>query len=213
MTNLQIPCLMLLTDRTRLTPQWTLAQAIAPAITGGCTAVVFRETDIPANHRLTVARFVRDGVKGRVPLVVDDDPALASSIGARGIHLSSAQPDIRSIREAIGETCLIGVSVRDRAEAESAVAQGASYLLIEYDWASPDRVLAHFRTVSEGISVPFIIGTDMPADRAAECIAAGAAGIALCEPAMSAYDRTAACRAYADALREQPAETSPDLIP
>lgn len=198
MMNLPTPCLMLLTDRTRVTPNWTLAQAVAPAITGGCDAVVYRETDLPANHRLTVARFIRDGVKGRVPLIVADDPALASSVGAQGIHLSSALADIRSTREAAGASILLGVSVRDRAEAEAAASQGAAYLLIEYEWSNPARVLDHFRVLREGIAVPFIIGTDMPVELVRECLAAGAAGIAICAPAMSAYDRTAACRAYAE---------------
>jgi thiamine-phosphate pyrophosphorylase len=189
---------MLLTDRTKLTPNWTLAQAVAPAITGGCNAVVFRETDLPANHRLTVARFVRDGVKGRVPLVVADDPALASTVAAQGIHLAFAQANIQTIRESLPESALIGVSVRDRAEAESAASQGASYLLIEYEWSNPARVLEHFRALRDGIAVPFIIGADMPVEMARECLAAGAAGIAICAPAMSAYDRTAACRAYAE---------------
>jgi thiamine-phosphate pyrophosphorylase len=213
MSKLPNPCLMLLTDRTRITPNWTLAQAIAPAIAGGCSAVVFRETDLPANHRLTVARFARDGVGGRVPLIIADDSALASTVGAQGNHLSTAQADIRAARKALGESDLVGVSVRDREEAELAAAQGAGYLLIEYEWSRPACVLDHFRALREGIAVPFIIGTDMDVDVVGECLAAGAAGIAICEPGMAAYDRTAACKTYSDAMRQPPAETTPDRNP
>src|SRR5437879_5111112 len=59
------PCLALFTERTALRPNVTLAQAVAPAVTGGVNLVVLREDDLPPNHRLTVAQFVRDGVRGR----------------------------------------------------------------------------------------------------------------------------------------------------
>jgi thiamine monophosphate synthase len=199
MSTIPSPSLLLLTDRTRLTPNWTLAQAIAPAITGGCNLVVLRESDLPANHRRTVAGFVVDGVKCRVPLVVAEDAALAAEIGAEGAHFSSVE-SIASARELLGANALIGVSVRDRPEAERGMAAGADYLLIEYEWSSPERVLAHFRALRDGISVPLLIGTDMAVELVSECVAAGAAGIAICAPAMAAYDRTTACREYADAL-------------
>lgn len=200
MPTIPSPCLLLLTDRTRISPNWTLAQAVAPAITGGCNLVVLRETDIPSNHRLTVARFVRDGVKGRIPFLIGGDASLAAGIGAQGVHLSAAGPGVAVARESLGPDALIGVSVRDRTEAEMASAEGADYLLIEYDWSAPDRVWEHFRELRTGLTVPVIIGTDMDVALVPDCVVARAAGVAICAPAMSAYDRTSACRAYVEAL-------------
>ena len=190
------PCLILVTDRTRLSPNWALAQAIGPAVTGGCNLVLFRETDLPPNHRLTVARFVSDGINRRVPLLIADDAAIASTVGAQGVHLSDCSTDIAAVRGALAPGSIVGMSVNNREEAETSQAKGADYLLIEYDWANPDRVLAHFRELTDGIACPVILGTDMPAVLAPHCLSAGAAGIAICSPAMSAYDRTAACREY-----------------
>ncbi len=118
MPGIPNPCLMLLTDRTRLTPNWTLAQAVAPAITGGCNLIALREMDIPANHRLTIARFVADGVKGRVPFLTSDDAEMAGRIGAQGVHISGTGVSIAEARERVGQEGIVGASISSREEAE-----------------------------------------------------------------------------------------------
>src|SRR5579872_5388333 len=138
MPALPDPCLLLLTDRTRLTPMWTLAQAVAPAVTGGCNLVVLRETDLPAGPRATVARFVRDGVRGRVPYLLAGDPALALQAGADGTHLEGADVAVAEARAHLGPERLLGVTVRNVEEAQRAE-EDADYLLIEYDWSRQER--------------------------------------------------------------------------
>src|SRR5436309_11772372 len=114
------PCLLLLTDRTRLTPNWTLAQAVAPAITGGCNLVVMREADLPPGPRSTVARFVQDGVRGRVPFLTSGDPGFAMSVGADGVLLEGNGLDFEAARRAICQDRLLGVTITTRDEAEKA---------------------------------------------------------------------------------------------
>lgn len=203
---LPTPCLMLLTDRTRLTPNWALAQALAPAITGGCNLVVLRETDLPPTPRTTVARFALDGVKGRVPFITAGDPSFAVAQSASGVLLEGGEWSPVAITEArrlLGVERLLGVSIQSVEEAHQAEEEGADYALIEYDWSNPEGVLDHFRSLRTKVErLPVIVGTDMTPEQARACRAAGAAGVAICAPGMSAYDRTAACRTYTEALQE-----------
>jgi thiamine-phosphate pyrophosphorylase len=200
MPELPSPCLMLLTDRTQLTPNWTLAQAIAPAITGGVNLVVLRETDLPVGPRQTVARFVKDGIKGRVPYIIMGDPRLAMEAGADGVHLEGEGLTTAAARAQIGSERLLGVTVQSLEETRQAQAEGADYLLMYLEWSQPDATLSILKQFSEGCNIPVIVGPDVPLEQAAACRAAGAAGIAITSPGMAAYDRTSAAESFREAL-------------
>ncbi|MBS0211780.1 MAG: thiamine phosphate synthase [Proteobacteria bacterium] len=64
-----------------------------------------------------------------VPLIVNDDLALAREIQADGVHLGAGDGDVATAREELGEHALIGVSCHaDIERAQQARAQGANYL-------------------------------------------------------------------------------------
>ncbi len=191
---------MLMTDRRLLSPMWTLAQCVAPTVTGGVNLVVFCETDLPVSPRLTVARFVRDGVGGRAPYLLAGDPAFAMKAGAEGAHLEDEERSVAEARAQLGPNRLLGATVQTLDGAQRAEAEGADYLLVYLDWARPDEALSILRVYCEAVSIPVIAGLDMSVEQAAACRAAGAAGVAICAPGMAAYDRTAAARAYRAAL-------------
>lgn len=199
MPPLPSPCLMALTDRTRLSPNWTLAQAIAPAVTGGANFVLFREHDLPPTPRSSVFRFVKDGVGGRVPLVVVGSAEWARDVGADGVHLEGGANSAAEAREIFGPDHYVGVTVATLDEAR-AVGSESDYALIYVDWAEPDLARRTIERFASILSVPLIVGPNVPLERTAECINAGSAGIAITDGAMSAYDRTGAVRKYADLL-------------
>jgi thiamine monophosphate synthase len=201
MPDLQLPALFVVTDRTLLTPQWTLAQAIAPAVTGGATGVIFRETDLPPVPRKSVASFVRDGIRGRVPLIAAGDPSFASSIGADGILVESNSVPIDAARDAVGEDGIVGVVVTTTSDPELSRASKSSFAFVNLDWENPSMALEAIRRFSSLTAVPIVVGIDPPVEACADCLRAGASGIAICRPAMEANDRTAGVRAYAEALR------------
>jgi thiamine-phosphate diphosphorylase len=190
---------MLLTDRRLLPPGMPLAQAVSPAVTGGVSLVVLRETDLPMTPRTTLAGFVRDGVRGRAPFLIGDDAKLARETGADGVHIDQPGGNVEDERSSIGPNRALGVRVTSLEECEAA-GGGADYLLVELDWAKPVRALETLSAFASRASVPLIAGTDMPVDQVGHAIRAGAAGIAICRPAMEAYDRAAACRTYREAL-------------
>jgi thiamine-phosphate pyrophosphorylase len=183
-----------------LTPNWTLAQAVAPAVTGGANLVVLRETDLPNGPRLTVARFVKEGVQGRVPYLLAGAPRLAVEVGADGAHLEDDTASVAEARAILGPERLLGIHVLTIEDALLAEEEGANYLFIEGDWTDGPSVLPRLRKIRKATSLPILIGTDVPLERVAACMMAGASGVAVCSPAMAGYNRTEAMRAYVEAL-------------
>lgn len=199
MPSLPKPTLLLLTDRTLLPPGMPLAQAVAPAVTGGVNLVILREHDLPAVPRLTLARFVQDGVRGRAPFLMTGPPDLVEKAGADGLHLEEESASVAEVRVAIGPERLLGVTLHAPTLRAEDV-EGADYLLLLLDWKNPEASLAVLRECAGQYALPIIAGIDPPARHAPACLEAGATGVAICEPAMCAYNRTAAVQAYANAL-------------
>jgi thiamine-phosphate pyrophosphorylase len=186
------PILAVLTDRTLLSPNWTLAQAIAPAITGGANLVILRESDLPDKPRLDVARFVRDGIRGRVPYLISGSPEFAALTEADGVLLESDSAE--HARNVLGARAIVG-SILTSSEA---LEEDVDFALAVLDWSDPKRAIGIVEKLSQRTSL--VAGLDPPLESVAPCMAAGAAGIAVCEAAMSAYNRTQAVAAYREAL-------------
>ena len=200
MPAIPAPCLAAITDRTLLSPNWTLAQAIAPAVTGGINFVIFREGELPLSARQNLWEFTRDGVRGRAPIITSDSPQFARDVGAEGVHLEG-DASVHDARAIVGPDSYVGVTIRDPGHALSAASEGANYGLDVLDWSQPESALGLLRAICSGTSLSIIAGVDMPVDSVADCLRAGAAGVAVCTAAMSAYDRTAAAKSYWDALQ------------
>jgi thiamine-phosphate pyrophosphorylase len=199
MPALPKPCLMVLTDRTLLTPNWTLAQAVAPAVTGGANVVLYREADLPSTPRTSVFRFLQDGVKARVPIIVQGDPEWAVRVGADGVHLEGAGHSPAEARAIVGSDRFVGVTVTSRTDA-NALGSDVDYAFIHVDWTEPNQTMKLIETYWISSSVPLVVGPDVPLKHAAGCLTLGATGIAVTQAAMSAYDRTDALRRYAEVL-------------
>jgi thiamine-phosphate pyrophosphorylase len=202
MPTIPSPCLALLTDRTRVSPNWTLAQAVAPAITGGVNLVVFREDDLPRTPRRTVARFLKEGIKGRVPWVVMGGVELAADAGADGAHLELSAQTAVGARQALEPDRLLGVTVQDVDSARAAREARADYLLVYLDWSAPETAFATLATFVNAVDTPILAAADPPLDLVPALLRIGAAGVGIIEPGMAAYNRTEACRAYWTALNE-----------
>jgi thiamine monophosphate synthase len=203
MPELPIPCLMLLTDRTLLPPNWTLAQAVAPCVTGGVNLVALREADLPAGPRKTVARFVRDGIRGRCPLLLAEGALREMPDDADGVVLEEDAP-VGETRAALGPERPLGVMVRTPEAAQAA--EGADFALVLFDWTGRDaaqRIIARIADFRAATGLPLIAGLDAPVEHVRACVAAGASGIALCSVGMQSADRAAAMRAYREALRQR----------
>jgi thiamine-phosphate pyrophosphorylase len=114
--------------------------------------------------------------------VVNDDVEAALALGADGVHLGQDDDGAERAHEA---GLLLGLSVANRREAAIAEYRGAGYLGAGAIWATPSKVdapalgLDVLREICMSVGVPVIAIGGIDASNAAECIRAGAAGVAV----------------------------------
>lgn len=145
-----------------------------------------------------------------VPLLVNDDLALAAEIGADGVHLGRDDGDLRAARQALGPGAIIGASCYDRIElARAAAAAGASYVAFGAFFASPTKPDAARATPdllreSAALRLPRVAIGGITPENAASIRRAGAELIAAISGVFDAADPLAAARAYESAFQDAP---------
>ncbi len=182
-----------------------LAEQVAAWIAGGAQVVQYRDKTSDAARRLTEARALRTVCReAGVPLLINDDVALAAAVGADGVHLGRADAGPARARAQLGAGALIGVSsYADLARARAAVAQGADYVAFGRFFASatrpdaPPAPLEVLRAARAALSVPIVAIGGITPDNAPMLIAAGADLVAVIGGLRGA-DPAAQARAYAE---------------
>lgn len=137
-----------------------------------------------------------------LPLIVNDDDALAARIGADGVHLGEHDGDVAGARARLGDNAIIGVSCYDDIlRAEAAARAGADYIAFGAFFPSPTK--PHARRASPsllqaaaGLGLPRVAIGGITPDNARPLIAAGADLIAVISGVFDAPDPVAAARAY-----------------
>jgi thiamine-phosphate pyrophosphorylase len=119
---------------------------------------------------------------------------LADEIGADGVHLSANAP-IAAARARLGAGALIGLSAHHEADVARAAAEGADYATLSPIFASASKqgygpalgAAALARAAAHGL--PLLALGGITAERADDCLRAGAAGIATMGDVMRAAAR------------------------
>ncbi len=138
-----------------------------------------------------------------VPLLVNDDAALALAIGAAGAHLGEDDGDVAAARALLGPDAIVGASCYGRLDlAGRAVAAGASYVAFGAFFPTSSKATTRRATVdllrdAAPLGVPRVaIGGITPAN-AGPLVDAGADLVAVIGGVFEAPDPVAAVRAYA----------------
>ena len=125
-----------------------------------------------------------------VPLVVNDDVEAALELGADGVHLGR---DVEGADRALEAGLLVGRSAASVEEAVDAERRGAVYVGAGPVWATPWNIdadpaigLDGLRAICDAVSVPVVAIGGVDAGNAADCIRAGAAGVAVIRAARDA---------------------------
>ncbi len=155
------------------------AETARAAAAGGATVVQLRLKDAPTAEIVELGREL----EGLGPqLVVNDDVEAALELGC-GVHLG--QNDAGADRAAAAGL-LLGISARTRREAAVAEYAGASYVGAGPIWPTPSKPdagepigLDGLREVCLAVSVPVVAIGGIDSTNAAECIRAGASGVAV----------------------------------
>ena len=137
-----------------------------------------------------------------VPLLINDDAALAAELGADGVHLGEHDGDIASARGLLGDDAIIGASCYDDIErARRLAAEGASYLAFGAFFPSPPKPNARRASPallrdSADLGIPRVAIGGITPDNAPSLVDAGADLVAVISGVFDAPDPVAAARAY-----------------
>ncbi len=118
-----------------------------------------------------------------VPLLVNARVDVALAVGAFGVHLPEQDVPVAAARRLLGDR-LVGRSVHSLEAALEAESDGADYLVLGPVFATVTHShleplgLEALREVAARVRVPVLAIGGVDAVRAAECLAAGAAGFA-----------------------------------
>lgn len=176
-------------------PVGSLLANIRTAIDAGVDWVQIREKDLNARELLALARpaAALRSDKSRAPeprILINDRLDVALAAGAAGVHLGReslpAREVVRWCRSGNAPAeFLIGVSCHSLAEAREAESAGASYIFFGPVFATPSKAsfglpqgVAKLGKVCRAVSLPVIAIGGVDAENAAECLRAGAVGIA-----------------------------------
>ena len=192
----------------------TLTERVAAALSGGASAVQYRNKAASPKLRLAQALALRELCAVRcATFIVNDDVELAAAAGADGVHLGRDDAALAMARARLGPNALIGASCYDSlARAEAAVRAGADYIAFGSFFPSkvkPQAIRAHTSLLTAaraqwGVGI-VAIGGITPAN-AGPLLAAGADALAVISALFDTPDARgvgAAARAFAALFASQ----------
>jgi thiamine-phosphate pyrophosphorylase len=157
------------------------------AVDGGATVVQLRLKEASTDEVVERGRPFRE-----LPatFVVNDDVDAALRLGADGVHLGRGD---EGAEKALENGLLLGLSASKVEEALTAEARGAAYIGAGPVWATPSKTdadppigLDGLAAICAAVSVPVVAIGGVDAANAADCVRAGAAGLAVIRAATDA---------------------------
>jgi len=164
-----------LTDR-RLAAR-PLAEVVEAAVRGGASWVILREKDLPYGERRALAEALRAVLPPGRLVIAGSDP-----LGGDAVHLSAADPTPPHVG-LVGRSCH-GVP---KLSTEDYVTLSPIYPTATKPGYGPALGTAQAAALAGAVPWLALGGIDSP-DRVAECVAVGAAGVAVLGAVMRAND-------------------------
>lgn len=175
----------------------------APLLAAGATWLQYRnKTTSGALRREQAIALQALCAEYGVPLIVNDDPALAKAVGAAGVHLGGTDGDIPSARALLGPEAIIGASCYDQlANAERAVAgrrqlRGLRRVFPTTTKITTSRAHTDLLRQSAALGVPRVAIGGLTPDNVGPIIDAGADLVAVVSSVFAAEDPVATQRAF-----------------
>ena len=175
-----------------------LERKVQLALEGGIALLQYRsKTRNPAQ----ATEIVRMARAYGVPVIINDDVALALELGAAGAHLGRDDGDLPAARKRLGGR-ILGVSCyNDLQRARDAVHTGADYIAFGSVFASPTKPAAARAPLglfgeAKALGVPLAAIGGITLENAPRVIAAGADLLAVITDLFAAPDIRARARAY-----------------
>ena len=185
---------------------------VETVLQAGATLLQYRNKaasdDLRAEQALALQPLCRTF---NVPLIINDDWALAAAIGAGGAHLGEDDGELALARHEMGADAILGASCYDDPRlARQAAFAGASYVAFGAFFPSPTKPNARRATTdllrdAATLQVPLVAIGGITPDNARPLIDAGADLIAVISGVFDAPDPIKAARAYLSCFQDETA--------
>jgi thiamine-phosphate pyrophosphorylase len=182
-----------------------LLDVTSQALAGGARLLQYRDKSDDSARRYSEAAALRQLCDTyAVPLIINDDVALALAVAADGVHLGKDDDDLAAARAVLGRDAIIGVSCYDSLQrAKTAAAAGASYIAFGAFFPSPTKPLAPRASIellrqSAALDVPRVAIGGITPDNAPSLVEAGADYLAVISAVFGATDVRHAAQSFTD---------------
>lgn len=187
-----------------LTNGTQLLEQVEAALSGGCRILQYRDKISDKPEQLARAKALRALTRRfGATLLLNDDIALASLVGADGVHLGRDDGNLRAARAILGPDRVLGASCyADFQSAAAASAAGVDYIAFGAAYPSPTKpdapraALTLFARAASELPVPVCAIGGITLDNAPPLIAAGTSLIAVITDLFSAPDIAARAAQY-----------------
>jgi thiamine-phosphate pyrophosphorylase len=197
------PLLYYITDRKGL-PGEDLLPIIEQTVAAGIDLIQIRERDLPVRRLLAlVEEAVKAADTGSTRVLVNDRLDVAVATGAAGVHLPARGFSVDEVRRSYPEL-LIGTSTHNLEELRRAADGGADFAVFGPVFETPSKKaygpptgLEKLAEAARAVNIPVLALGGVTLKNAADCLRAGAAGLA----AISLFQNSADLRETIQRLR------------
>ncbi len=179
------------------------------ALNGGVDIVQLREKSLPRREvELAALTFRRLCDTYSALFIVNDDPDLARSWGADGVHVGQEDISAAEARAALGPGAIVGLSTHSEEQIAAAADEPVDYVSVGPVWETPTkegRPAVGLDLVShavENAAHPFFAIGGIDASNAEDVVRAGARRLCVVRAIRDAEDPTAAAERLRSAFAE-----------
>jgi thiamine-phosphate pyrophosphorylase len=177
------------------------------ALNGGVDIVQLREKELGRDDIERSARTFRRLCDTYSALfIVNDDPYLARTCDADGVHVGQDDADAAEAREVLGPEAIIGLSTHSEEQLSASAGQPVDYVSVGPVWETPTKEgrpgvgLGLVEHAAGAAPHPFFAIGGIDPDNAAEVVAAGARRLGVVRAIRDAEDPSAVAEALRGSL-------------
>jgi thiamine-phosphate diphosphorylase len=188
-------------------PPGDLEALLRAALTGGAAIVQLREKEL---GRLGIERaagtFRRVADTFSALFVVNDDPELARSLDADGVHVGQDDVSAEKARELLGPDAIVGLSTHSEEQIAASAERPVDYISVGPIWETPTKEgrpavsLDLIRHAAEHAPHPFFAIGGIDTSNAGEVVEAGAERLCAVRAIRDSADPEAAATALRQAF-------------
>src|SRR5215218_3590148 len=190
-------------------PGTDLETLLRAALTGGADIVQLREKELGrAEIERAAATFRRVADTFSALFILNDDPELARTCDADGVHVGQDDVGAEQAREVLGPDAIVGLSTHSEEQIAASAERPVDYISVGPIWETPTKAgrpavsLELIRHAAEGAPHPFFAIGGIDTDNAIQVVQAGAERLCAVRAIRDAADPAAAAAALRQAFAD-----------